>query len=30
MKAKQYAAKQPSDHQVNQTGNQKIPKDKRK
>ena len=28
MKAKQYAAKQPSDHQVNQTGNQKIPKDK--
>ena len=28
MKAKQYAAKQPSDHQVNQTGNQKIPRDK--
>ena len=28
MKAKQYAAKQPSDHWGNQTGNQKIPRDK--
>ena len=28
MKAKQYATKHPSDHWGNQTGNQKIPRDK--